>query len=283
MSLEILENLRKPIESNSPFFLYFSLYNVHAPLMEDNRFVEKYKNIGLKNSEIKYASMIESMDYALGTILKKLKNENILNNTIIIFMSDNGGLSAVARDGEKHIHNYPLKSGKGSIYEGGIRVPMIVYSPFHKTVVNEVHHPVIIDDFFPSILELTNTMESSLVQVVDGQSFVPLLNNEIIEEKPLFWHYPNWWGPSGPGIGSYSAIRQGKWKFIYFHDTQIVELYNLENDISENINLISVNISKSKELANILTKYLKSVDAQMPHNKITNSIVPWPAEHPSFK
>jgi arylsulfatase A-like enzyme len=193
-----------------------------------------------------------------------------------------GGLSAVARDGEKHIHNYPLKSGKGSIYEGGIRVPMIVYSPFHKTVVNEVHHPVIIDDFFPSILELTNTMESSLVQVVDGQSFVPLLNNEIIEEKPLFWHYPNWWGPSGPGIGSYSAIRQGKWKFIYFHDTQIVELYNLENDISENINLISVNISKSKELANILTKYLKSVDAQMPHNKITNSIVPWPAEHPSF-
>lgn len=100
--------------------------------MADERFIDKYKNIGLENSEIKYASMIESMDYALGTILNKLKNENILDNTIIIFMSDNGGLSAVARQGEKHKHNYPLKSGKGSIYEGGIRVPMIVYSPFHN-------------------------------------------------------------------------------------------------------------------------------------------------------
>ena len=104
---------------------------------------------------------------------------------------------------------------------------MIVYSPFHKTNVKEINHPVIIDDFFPSILEFANSGNSNLVQEIDGQSFVPLLKNEVIENKPLFWHYPNWWGPIGPGIGSYSAIRQGKWKFIYFHDTQIVELYNL--------------------------------------------------------
>ena len=282
LSLEILENLRKPIESNSPFFLYFSLYNVHAPLMEDNRFVEKYKNIGLKNSEIKYASMVESMDHALGVVLKELENKDVLKNTIVVFMSDNGGLSAVAREGEKHNHNYPLKSGKGSIYEGGIRVPMIVYSPFHKTNIREINHPVIIDDFFPSILEFTKCEESSFVQNIDGQSFVPLLNNETVEQKPLFWHYPNWWGPIGPGIGSYSAVRQGKWKFIYFHDTQIIELYNLEKDISENNNLISVNTSKSQLLANVLTKYLKSVNAQMPYNKITNSIVPWPDEHSLF-
>ena len=142
---------------------------------------------------------------------------------------------------------------------------------------------IIIEDFFPSILEFAKCEESSFVQSIDGQSFIPLLNNEIIEEKPLFWHYPNWWGPSGPGIGSYSAVRQGKWKFIYFHDTQIVELYNLENDISENNNLISLNTSKSELLANVLTKYLKSVDAQMPFNKITNSKVSWPDEHPLFK
>lgn len=98
----------------------------------------------------------------------------------------------------------------------------------------------------------------------------------------MFWHYPNWWGPIGPGIGSYSAVRQDKWKFIYFHDTQIIELYNLEKDISENNNLISVNTSKSQLLANVLTKYLKSVNAQMPYNKITNSIVPWPDEHSLF-
>ena len=178
LSEEVLEKLQKPINSKSPFFLYFSLYNVHAPLMEDNRFVEKYKNIGLKNSEIKYASMVESMDHALGVVLDELKKNNILENTIVVFMSDNGGLSAVARDGKKHQHNYPLKSGKGSIYEGGIRVPMIVYSPFHKTNVKEINHPVIIDDFFPSILEFANLENSSLIQEIDGQSFVPLLKNK---------------------------------------------------------------------------------------------------------
>ena len=282
LSEEVLEKLQKPINSKSPFFLYFSLYGVHAPLMEDNRFVEKYKNIGLENSEIKYASMVESMDHALGVVLDELKKNNILENTIVVFMSDNGGLSAVARDGERHQHNYPLKSGKGSIYEGGIRVPMIVYSPFHKTNVKEINHPVIIDDFFPSILEFANLENSSLIQEIDGQSFVPLLKNKEIDDKPLFWHYPNWWGPSGPGIGSYSAVRQGEWKFIYFHNTQIMELYNLEKDIFENNNLISVNNSKSEELANVLSEYLKSVDAQMPYNKTTNSIVPWPNEHPVF-
>ena len=279
---EVLIKIQNPIKSKSPFFLYFSLYGVHAPLMEDNRFVEKYKNIGIENSEIKYASMIESMDYALGIVLDELKKKDILKNTIIVFMSDNGGLSAVARGGQKHQHNYPLKSGKGSIYEGGIRVPMIVYSPFHKTNVKEIDQPVIIEDFFPSILELTNSKKSSIVQEIDGQSFVPLLNNEEIENKPLFWHYPNWWGPNGPGIGSYSAVRHEEWKFIYFHDTQTIELYNLETDISENNNLISVNYLKSEHLANVLTNYLKSVDAQMPFNKKSKSIVPWPNQLPLF-
>ena len=222
--------------------------------------------------------MIESMDNALGTIVNKLKEENILDNTIIIFMSDNGGLSAVARQGEKHKHNYPLKSGKGSIYEGGIRVPMIVYSPFHDDSNKEVHQPVIIDDFFPSILELTNSISKSVIQKIDGRSFVPLLNNEKYELKPLFWHYPNWWGPSGPGIGSYSAVRNGDWKLIYFHHNQTIELYNLKDDIFENNNLVLKENKKRIELSNMLTNYLISVDAQMPFNKLKNSVVPWPNE-----
>ena len=278
LSEEILKNLEKPLKLNSPFFLYFSLYSVHTPLMEDERFSEKYRNIGLEKSEIKYASMIESMDNALGTVLNKLKEENILDNTIIIFMSDNGGLSAVARQGEKHKHNYPLKSGKGSIYEGGIRVPMIVYSPFHNDSNKEVNHPVIIDDFFPSILELTNSISKSVIQKIDGRSFVPLLNNEKYELKPLFWHYPNWWGPSGPGIGSYSAVRNGDWKLIYFHHNQTIELYNLKDDIFENNNLVLKENKKRIELSNMLTNYLISVDAQMPFNKLKNSVVPWPNE-----
>ena len=132
------------------------MYNVHTPLKEDKRFSDKYRDLGLHPAEIKYASMIESMDYALGSILNNISANNELDNTVIIFMSDNGGLSAVARGGEKHTHNWPLKSGKGSIYEGGIRVPMIVYDPNATFDGKEIDKPLIIEDFFPSILDFAN-------------------------------------------------------------------------------------------------------------------------------
>jgi arylsulfatase A-like enzyme len=193
-------------------------------------------------------------------------------------MSDNGGLSAVARGGEKHTHNLPLKSGKGSIYEGGIRVPMLAYWP-GKTQEETVNStPLIIEDFFSTILEIAQIEAGEIPQTVDGKSFVSLLRNVTTEftDRPLFWHYPNEWGPEGPGIGSYSAVRQGDWKLIYFHTNQTLELYNLKNDIEENQNLVATNFEAVKSLADTLTNYLKSVNAQLPVDKMTNEIVLWP-------
>ena len=130
-----------------------------------------------------------------------LEVNQIENKTVILFMSDNGGLSAVARGGEKHMHNIPLKSGKGSIYEGGIRVPMLAYWP-NKTKPETINtSPLIIEDFFPSILDIAQLNAYNLPQTVDGHSFIPQLvrdDSKSVVDRPLFWHYPNEWGIVGP-------------------------------------------------------------------------------------
>lgn len=275
-SLNVLDS----ISSTKPFFLYMSHYAVHTPIMGDKRFLSKYLETGLDSTESKYASMIEGMDKSLGDILDYLEKNQLQDNTIILFMSDNGGLSAVARGGEAHTHNRPLASGKGSIYEGGIREPMLVKWP-GKTKSNSVsHQQVIIEDFFPTILEMAGITGANTVQTIDGKSFVPALNSETQEavERSLFWHYPNEWGPDGPGIGAFSAIRKGDWKLIYFHESQNLELYNLKEDISERKNKIFTNPKKAKNLAKLLTDHLLNVNAQMPSYKETGDRVPYPTD-----
>ena len=278
LTQEAMEAMEKPLSEDQSFFLYFAPYGVHTPLMADERFIEPYLKKGISLTEAKYASMIDSMDYALGNLMDYIEAKGVENETVILFMSDNGGLSAVARAGEKHIHNAPLNSGKGAIYEGGIRVPMLAYWP-KVTPANSIETtPLIIEDFFPSILEIAQVEHPETIQTVDGQSFVPLLKSESQDRGALFWHYPNAWGPSGPGIGSYSAIREGNWKLIYFHEKQKLELYNLETDIGEKQDLVNQNQEKASQLAKKLTEHLISVKAQMPKYKATQQFVPWPAE-----
>lgn len=114
--------------------------------------------------------------------------------------------------------------------------------------------------------------------MVDGESFTFLLSGkQQNKDRPLFWHYPNEWGPEGPGIGSYSAVRQGDWKLIYFHTNRRFELYNLKNDIQEKDNLFHSNSEKAQDLAATLTTHLKQVNAQMPSDKLTGEVVPWPS------
>jgi arylsulfatase A-like enzyme len=124
-------------------------------------------------------------------------------------MSDNGGLSAHARGGEKHTHNKPLKSGKGSLYEGGIREPMIVKWPGKTKKASTTNKPVIIEDFFSTVLEMAQINNYKTVQNVDGISFTSLLKGEIEipNDRSFFWHYPNNWGGNGPGIAAGSVIR----------------------------------------------------------------------------
>jgi hypothetical protein len=118
------------------------------------------------------------------------------------------------------------------------------------------------------------------VQIIDGESFISTLKGEmrVFDERPLFWHYPNEWGPSGPGIGAASAVRSGDWKLIYFYENQKIELFNLNEDIGETKNLENQYPEKVEELAHILTNYLKKVNAQIPLDKLTKKPIPYPVD-----
>lgn len=279
LTREALATIDSSVQEQKPFFLYMAPYAVHTPIMADHRFFKNYLDAGLDTIEARYASLVEAMDSSLGDIMDYLETKQIADNTVILLMSDNGGLSAVARGGEPHTHNHPLSSGKGSIYEGGIREPMIVKWPNKIAPRSTNEEYLIIEDFFPTILEIAGVNHYKTAQIVDGQSFVSqlLTPEQTQQNRPLFWHYPNEWGPTGPGIGAFSAIRQGDWKLIYYHLTETFELFNVAEDIGEQQNLAADKPDSVKRLAQILTAYLQEVDAQMPVHKNNGEKVAWPA------
>jgi len=170
-------------------------------------------------------------------------------------------------------------SGKGSAYEGGIRVPMIAYWPGVTQAEQGSDNPVMIDDYFPSILEMAGISNTNFKQQIDGVSFASVLKGETSNtERPLFWHYPNKWGASGPGIGTFSAVRQGDFKLIYWYKTRSFELYNLTDDIGEENNLAPDQPDVVKELAGVLGRYLREVKALRPSDTNTKQVLPWPDE-----
>ena len=284
LTREAIAALDESLAKEQAFFLYMSLYGVHTPIMADQRFIEKYYAQGLDSTEAKYASMIEAMDKSLGDLMDYLDEKQIAEETIILFMADNGGLSAVARGGERHTHNKPLSSGKGSIHEGGIREPMLVKWPGVTKANSTNSNYLIIEDFYPSILEMAGIENYTSVQQIDGQSFVAQLQQpkESSSERALYWHYPNAWGPTGPGIGSFSAVRQGEWKLIYYHQEERFELFNLATDIGETTNLATIETEKLRALAERMSEYLSEVDAQMPSHKSTGELVRSPLEAAMF-
>jgi arylsulfatase A-like enzyme len=280
LTREALKAVEAAVSDKKPFFLYLAHYAVHTPIEEDNRFLKKYIEAGLDPIEAKYAAMVEGLDKSLGDIMDDLDRRGLAGNTIILFMSDNGGLSASSRGGIPHTHNKPLSSGKGSAHEGGIREPMVVKWPGVVRGESACGVPVIIEDFFPTILEMAGVRGTKTVQTVDGESFVSLLRERGLfpRQRPLFWHFPNNWGPMGPGIGASSTVRRGDWKLIYYHADRRFELFNLAEDIGEATNLAEKRPDKVAELASMLTIYLKSVEAQMPVDRKTGKPVPWPSE-----
>lgn len=276
--------LDAPIAAHRPFFLYMAHYAVHTPIEADARFVKRYQDAGLDPIEARYASMVEGVDTSLGDLMAYLDRRGVADNTIIIFMSDNGGLSATGRGGTPHTHNLPLSSGKGSAREGGIREPMIVAWPGVARRNTVETTPVIIEDFFPTLIEMAGGELSSVTQAIDGVSFVPLLRRTArpAADRALFWHFPNNWGPAGPGIGAFSAVRQGDWKLIYYHADRRIELFDLAHDLGETTNLAERQPDRVRALAARLTEHLQSVHAQMPVDKATGLVVPWPSQvtHP---
>jgi arylsulfatase A-like enzyme len=279
LTLEANRAMDDALALNKPFFLYMSHYAVHVPFAEDSRFIQPYRDAGLDPTEAMYAAMVEGMDKSLGDLRKNLKRHGIEDNTIILFMSDNGGLSASGRGGIRHTHNKPLSSGKGSAHEGGVRVPMIVKWPGVTRSDSICHEYVIIEDFFPTILEMAGIAPGqSQAGKIDSISFVPLLKGVSMctAKRALFWHSPNNWGPSGPGIGPHSAIRKGPWKLIYYHADQRYELFDVAQDLGETRNQFSTQSSIAKALAQELRRFLETSKAQMPFYKQGGKPVPLP-------
>ena len=268
---------------SQPFFLYMSHYAVHIPIDRDPRYYDNYIARGLDPREAAYASLVEGMDKSLGDLMQWLDDNGQTDNTIILFMSDNGGLATQPewRGGELYTQNAPLSCGKGSLREGGVREPMIVSWPGHvKPGTRCTDDYVMIEDFYPTILDLAGVADYTVPQPIDGRSFEPLLRGKkgTSRHRPIVWNFPNIWGNDGPGINLCCAIRRDDWKLIYHYDTGQRELYNIVRDIGETHDLAAAKPRLVRSLSRELGRYLRSVGAQRPVVRQTGKPCPWPDE-----
>lgn len=269
LTLEAMAEIDRAVADKKPFYLYMAHYAIHAPWETDERFYENYTEGDISEFEAVYASMIEGMDKSLGDLMQKLKEKGQWENTIIIFMSDNGQPSQATL-------NRPLRGHKLLPYEGGVRVPMIVYWPGHVRKGTESSQYVMVEDLFPTILQMAGVdYRDRVSQMVDGLSFVPFLEDPELrdEERPLFWHFPHTYDQF-----PYSTVRKGDWKLIYRHLDQSLELYNISSDLSESRNLAAEEPEIKNELAELLSTHLREVNAGMPIYRRDSTRVPYPDE-----
>lgn len=269
---------------DKPFLAYLSFYAVHTPLMAPDDLVEKYKvkrkKLGLSDefapepprenrtvhSHAIYAAMIESMDAACGQVLDALEAEGLAQNTLVMFTADNGGLST--SEGSP-TSNLPYRAGKGWLYEGGIRVPVLVRDPATGHAGETCAEPVYSTDFYPTILAATGH-DALPEQHKDGVSFLPYLENTDMKPtgRPLIWHYPHWGNQGGsPG----AAIRQGKWKLIRWDWPERTELFDLEADPGELKDLSKEHPEIVSDLSSQIGSFLTETKAYLP------------AKNPDFK
>jgi arylsulfatase A-like enzyme len=307
----------RAVEDGVPFFMNMAHYAVHTPIIGqgDPAYLDGYSD--RPNPEDDYAALLESMDASLGAILDNLERHGIAEDTLIVFFSDNGGLSNHTRnadaaygtpDGtdmrfERDRHNSPLKGGKGSAYEGGIRVPMIVsfagQSPDAPTgsarlpiaPASVCTRPVISDDLLPTLLSVAGLPETgALPQGIDGVDLSPLLKGDdgIHPERAIYFHYPHqWYRDIGVGLGiqPFTAMRKGAWKLIYFYGDGYkdglgldpwFELYDLEQDVGEAVDLSQSRPEIVRDMAQEMHEWMVEVGARTPVSKTTDQPVPLP-------
>lgn len=270
LTLEAINQVELAVSRKQPFYLYLSHYAVHAPWEEDRRFYQRYLDQGLKPAEAVRASMIESMDRSLGDLINSLDRLGIAQNTMILFLSDNGAPHAVPR-------NLPLRAQKLAPYEGGIRVPMIARWPRRIRPAAVSTHPIIIEDIFPTILDAAGVdWRGKTTQTVDGVSIIPTLaGRKTATDRPLIFHFPHQYYGQGP----FSAIIFDGWKLICHYTEGKVELFNLAADIGENNDLSNSERTRASQLKRLLTENLKARLAMMPIQKSNGQPVPWPTAY----
>lgn len=259
-----------------PFYLQLSYYTPHSPFQAPEQLVEKYKRKkGVDGHDHPtYAAMIESLDRGVGQLMDKLDELEMAENTIFIFYSDNGGRGGygyLGREENDITDNSPLKGGKTTFYEGGIRVPLIVRWPQVIEAGVQSEEPVISIDFYPTFLEAAG-IEKPENYLLDGFSLLSLFKNPnaSLDRQSLYWHFPGY--PNNPWrTGPVSVIRDGSWKLMKFYETSQIELYNLNQDISEQHNLANEQPKIRNKLQNQLEHWLKQNDAPMPKKRKDNS------------
>jgi arylsulfatase A-like enzyme len=230
-------------------------YAVHTPLQAKKETVAKYESKEKTNqTNAAYGAMIESVDQAVGRIIATLEELNLIQRTMIIFTSDNGGLQDYATD------NAPLRAGKGYPYEGGIRVPLIICWPQSVKANTVCNIPVTSVDFFPTLCDAVG-LSLPDERIIDGESLFPLLKQSgTLERDAIFWHFPHYRGKIVP----YSIIRKGAWKLIRRYEGKSFELFNLKEDLSEKQDLSDRMPEKVKELDSELSAWLKDTNAKIP-------------------
>ena len=293
LTIEAIREMKESVKMNKPFYLYMSHYAVHSPYDEDKRFTGKYRGkydeqlkSAMNENESRYAALVEGMDKSLGDIMDYLEqNPEVAANTILLFMSDNGGqgLNNVRQGIANRDQNYPARGGKGSAFMGGVREPMMVYWPGVTKPDTECDQKVIIEDFFPTILEMAGVRKYETIQRIDGKSFVKSLKKgkAMDKDKIVVWHFPNLWGETQnkeEGYGAYSAILKGDYHLIYTWETGVLRLFNIKDDIGEQYDLAKKMPKKVKELASDLSDYLRERDAQRPMMKDTGMKISFPDE-----
>jgi arylsulfatase A-like enzyme len=261
-----------------PFFLFLSFYTVHTPIQANKKYIEKFENklstldsidnvsreegngiTRLQQRNAAYASMLYSLDENIGRLISDLKAKGLYENTTLVFTSDNGGLTTLAKGRNQLAPTsvLPLRAGKGWLYEGGIRVPLLIKPANHNGEARTSHEPVIGHDFYPTLLSMAGIPARS--ESFDGVDISPILiKNETLDREDLYWHYPHYHGSAWtPG----AALRQGDWKLIEFYESGRIELYNLAEDISEKNDLSLEYPDKVRAMQIRLHELQKSMNA----------------------
>jgi len=251
---------------DDPFFIYFPYYTVHTPIEAKKEYAEDFKKKvrkGARHTNPEYAAMVRSLDESVGRLMAKLEELGIAENTVIFFTGDNGGLTNNPGKKERITNNRPLRAGKGSIYEGGVRVPGIIKWPGVTQPGSVSHVPIISMDYYPTILEIAGVKGNASHNAnVDGVSLVSLLKGgSDLSRKTLYWHYPHYHSMGGI---PYTAVRLGDWKAIETHHDRRIQLFNLAEDIGERKDLAKAEPAKAKEMQRMMQYWRQQVGAQMP-------------------
>lgn len=265
-AIEFLDRSQQT-ESDQPFFLYFAYHVPHTPIQGRADLVAKFEKRADPNKvhhNPTYAAMVASLDESVGRLMERLQKLGVDERTLVIFTSDNGGLTQRYGKHDDFTENLPLRRGKGSAYEGGVRVPTIIRWPGVTPAGAICDTPIHSIDFFPTLQSIAAADRPAKVHrnPIDGVDLTPLLRDpQTTFNRDLFWHYPHY---HAGGDGPYSAVRSGDWRLIEFHEDGSLALYNLANDLSESHNLVDAKPRQTERLQAKLDAWRAAVDAQMP-------------------